>query len=97
MDTFATLALATDPASEALLDHKPDKKSTPLFSVEMYMQILFQSTYQTIITLISISLVSAFWATTHFSITALAGLQVPSCSISSNYLHTDGGYFSKVY
>ncbi|KAJ7727318.1 Ca-transporting ATPase [Mycena maculata] len=52
MDTFAALALATDPASEALLDRKPDKKTAPLFSVEMYKQILFQSTYQIIITLV---------------------------------------------
>ena len=52
MDTFAALALATDPASESLLDRKPDKKTAPLFSVEMYKQILFQSTYQIIITLI---------------------------------------------
>jgi P-type Ca2+ transporter type 2C len=52
MDTFAALALATDPASEALLDRKPDKKTAPLFSVEMYKQILLQSTYQITITLI---------------------------------------------
>ncbi|KAJ6501168.1 Ca-transporting ATPase, partial [Mycena vitilis] len=52
MDTFAALALATDPASESLLNRKPDKKTAPLFSVEMYKQILFQSTYQIIITLV---------------------------------------------
>ncbi|KAI0789888.1 calcium-translocating P-type ATPase [Abortiporus biennis] len=52
MDTFAALALATDPASPALLDRKPDKKTAPLFSVDMYKQIFGQSTYQTIITLI---------------------------------------------
>jgi P-type Ca2+ transporter type 2C len=52
MDTFAALALATDPASESLLDRNPDKKTAPLFSVEMYKQILFQSTYQITITLI---------------------------------------------
>ncbi|KII89872.1 hypothetical protein PLICRDRAFT_40040 [Plicaturopsis crispa FD-325 SS-3] len=52
MDTFAALALATDPASEQLLDRKPDKKTAPLFSVEMYKQILFQSTYQIAVTLI---------------------------------------------
>ncbi|EKM58525.1 uncharacterized protein PHACADRAFT_252935 [Phanerochaete carnosa HHB-10118-sp] len=52
MDTFAALALATDPASEASLDRKPDKKTTPLFTVDMYKQILGQSAYQTIITLI---------------------------------------------
>ena len=52
MDTFAALALATDPASEALLDRKPDKKYAPLFSVDMYKQILFQSTYQISVTLV---------------------------------------------
>ncbi|TRM65028.1 hypothetical protein BD626DRAFT_547303 [Schizophyllum amplum] len=52
MDTFAALALATDPASEALLDRKPDRKSAPLFSVHMYKQILFQSIYQVTVILI---------------------------------------------
>lgn len=52
MDTFAALALATDPASEALLNRKPESKNAPLFTVDMYKQILFQSTYQIIITLI---------------------------------------------
>ncbi|KAF9234118.1 Ca-transporting ATPase [Melanogaster broomeanus] len=52
MDTFAALALATDPASPALLDRKPDRLSAPLFSVDMYKQIILQSTYQITITLI---------------------------------------------
>ncbi|TCD63338.1 hypothetical protein EIP91_005657 [Steccherinum ochraceum] len=52
MDTFAALALATDPASPALLDRKPDKKTAPLFSVDMYKQIFGQSAYQVFITLI---------------------------------------------
>ncbi|KAJ7837021.1 Ca-transporting ATPase [Mycena olivaceomarginata] len=52
MDTFAALALATDPATESLLNRKPDKKTMPLFSTEMYKQILFQSTYQIIFTLV---------------------------------------------
>ncbi len=52
MDTFAALALATDPASPALLDRKPDRKTAPLFSVDMYKQIIGQATYQIIFTLI---------------------------------------------
>lgn len=52
MDTFAALALATDPATESLLDRKPDRKTAPLFTVDMYKMILFQSTYQIIITFI---------------------------------------------
>ena len=51
MDTFAVLALATDPASPALLDRKPDKKTAPLFSSDMYKQIFGQSLYQRIIIL----------------------------------------------
>ncbi|KAJ7571810.1 cation-transporting P-type ATPase, partial [Mycena floridula] len=67
MDTFAAPALATDPASEALLDRKSDKKSAPLFTISMYKQILFQSTYQIIITLIF-----------HFLGDRILGLEGPS-------------------
>ena len=31
MDTLAALALATDPATEKLLERKPDKKTPPFF------------------------------------------------------------------
>jgi Ca2+-transporting ATPase len=46
MDTFAALALATDPASPALLHRKPDKKMDLLFTVDMTKQILGQTIYQ---------------------------------------------------
>jgi Ca2+-transporting ATPase len=52
MDAFAALALATDPASEALLDRKPDRKTDPLFTVNMIKQIVGQSTYLIIVILI---------------------------------------------
>ncbi|PPR03673.1 hypothetical protein CVT24_007794 [Panaeolus cyanescens] len=52
MDTFAALALATDPATELLLDRKPEKKTAPLFSVDMYKMILMQSVYQITIILL---------------------------------------------
>ena len=35
MDTFAALALTTNPATEELLDRKPDKKTAPLFTVAL--------------------------------------------------------------
>ena len=44
MDTFATLA--TDPASPAVLERKPEKKTDPLFTVNMTKQILGQAVYQ---------------------------------------------------
>ena len=52
MDTFAALALATDPASPVLLNRKPDKKTDPLFTVDMLKQILGQSIYQIVVILI---------------------------------------------
>ncbi|KAF8119838.1 hypothetical protein EV363DRAFT_1461066 [Boletus edulis] len=52
MDTFAALVLATDPASPALLDRKPDKLTSPLFTVDMHKQLFLQSAYQIVVTLI---------------------------------------------
>jgi len=52
MDTFAALALATDPASISLLDRKPDTRGTRLFTVDMIKMILGQSIYQIIILLV---------------------------------------------
>lgn len=52
MDTFAALALSTDPASPVLLDRKSDKLTAPLFTVNMHKQILLQSAYQIAITLV---------------------------------------------
>ena len=33
MDTFAALALATDPPNRSVLDRKPDRKSAPLITL----------------------------------------------------------------
>ena len=52
MDTFAALALATDPASPVLLYRKSDKNTVPLFTVDMLKQILGQSAYQIVVILI---------------------------------------------
>ena len=46
MDTFAALALATDPTSPAQLERRPDKRMDPLFTVDMIKQILGQAFYQ---------------------------------------------------
>ena len=55
--TFATLALATDPALESLLDRKPDTHETRLFTADMIKATLGQSVYQVLI-LVSTSLVT---------------------------------------
>ncbi|KAF2458938.1 hypothetical protein BDY21DRAFT_283004 [Lineolata rhizophorae] len=52
MDTFAALALATDPPTWSLLDRKPDPKSAPLITLRMWKMIIGQSIYQLVVTFI---------------------------------------------
>lgn len=52
MDTFAALALATDPPTPSILDRKPEPKSAPLITLTMWKMIIGQSIYQLVITLI---------------------------------------------
>jgi Ca2+-transporting ATPase len=52
MDTFAALALATDPPTRTLLDRKPDPKSAPLITLRMWKMIIGQSIYQLVVTLV---------------------------------------------
>lgn len=52
MDTFAALALATDPATRSSLDRKPDRKNAPLINTEMIKMIIAQAIYQIIVCLI---------------------------------------------
>jgi len=52
MDTFAALALATDPPTPSILDRKPEPKSAPLITVTMWKMIVGQSIFQLIVTFI---------------------------------------------
>ncbi|KAL9124076.1 MAG: hypothetical protein Q9217_006561 [Psora testacea] len=50
MDTFAALALATDPPTEKILDRKPTPKRAPLITTNMWKMILGQTIYQLAVT-----------------------------------------------
>ncbi|SPO02491.1 related to calcium P-type ATPase NCA-3 [Cephalotrichum gorgonifer] len=52
MDTFAALALATDPPNESLLDRKPEPRTAPLITLTMWKMIIGQSIYQLAVTLV---------------------------------------------
>jgi len=52
MDTFAALALATDPPTRTLLDRLPEPKSAPLITLRMWKMIIGQSIYQLVVTFI---------------------------------------------
>ncbi|KAF2396601.1 calcium-translocating P-type ATPase [Trichodelitschia bisporula] len=52
MDTFAALALATDPPSGSLLDRKPEPKHSPLINLTMWKMIVGQSIFQLIVTFV---------------------------------------------
>ena len=50
MDTFAALALATDPPNRSVLDRKPDRKSAPLITLRMTKMVIGQAICQLAIT-----------------------------------------------
>ncbi|KAI8982515.1 PMCA-type calcium-translocating P-type ATPase [Pilobolus umbonatus] len=52
MDTFAALALATDPPTLDLLDRKPDRRSAPLITFKMWKMIIGQAIFQIAVTLV---------------------------------------------
>ncbi|KAF2651479.1 calcium-translocating P-type ATPase [Lophiostoma macrostomum CBS 122681] len=52
MDTFAALALATDPPTRSLLERKPDPKSAPLITLRMWKMIIGQAIYQLVVTFV---------------------------------------------
>lgn len=49
MDTFAALALATDPPTESQLHRAPEAKTAPLITLTMWKMIIGQSIYQLIV------------------------------------------------
>ncbi|ANB11088.1 calcium-transporting ATPase PMC1 [Sugiyamaella lignohabitans] len=52
MDTFAALALATDPPSDSVLHRKPDNRKASLITVTMWKMILGQAIFQLIVTFV---------------------------------------------
>lgn len=52
MDTFAALALATDPPTPSILNRKPVPKSAPLITLTMWKMIVGESIFQLVVTLI---------------------------------------------
>ena len=52
MDTFAALALATDPPTEKILDRDPVPKRAPLITTNMWKMIIGQAIYQLVVTFV---------------------------------------------
>lgn len=52
MDTFAALALATDPPNTAVLERKPETKRAPLVSITGWKMIIGQSIYQLVVIMV---------------------------------------------
>ncbi|KAI0427683.1 calcium-translocating P-type ATPase [Xylaria sp. FL1042] len=52
MDTFAALALATDPPTDKILDRLPQPKSSPLITINMWKMIIGQTSYQLVVTFV---------------------------------------------
>lgn len=52
MDTFAALALATEPPSDAVLDRTPATKADAIVNAVMWRNVLGQSIFQIIVLLV---------------------------------------------
>ncbi|CAO0790967.1 unnamed protein product [Mucor circinelloides] len=52
MDTFAALALATDPPTEELLERGPESRSSPLITFKMWKMIIGQAIFQIVVTIV---------------------------------------------
>ncbi|CAO3613454.1 unnamed protein product [Mucor fragilis] len=52
MDTFAALALATDPPTAELLNRRPEARSAPLITFKMWKMIIGQAIFQLVVTLV---------------------------------------------
>ncbi|KAI0867822.1 calcium-translocating P-type ATPase [Hypoxylon argillaceum] len=52
MDTFAALALATDPPTDKILNRPPQPKSAPLITINMWKMIIGQAIYQLVVTFV---------------------------------------------
>ncbi|KAI8141189.1 PMCA-type calcium-translocating P-type ATPase [Fennellomyces sp. T-0311] len=52
MDTFAALALATDPPTKELLERAPEPRSAPLITFKMWKMIIGQAIFQIIVTVV---------------------------------------------
>ncbi|KAG5354630.1 Calcium-transporting ATPase 2 [Yarrowia sp. B02] len=61
MDTFAALALATDPPSPDVLERKPDRKSQSLITVTMWKMIFGQAIFQLAVTFVLYFAGKYFW------------------------------------
>lgn len=86
MDTFASLALATEPPTEALLLRKPYGRNNPLISLTMMKNILGHGVYQLVI-IFTLLFIGAYThkhtdMQTHKSITPFAETVWNFCFIS---------------
>ena len=52
MDTFAALALATDPPTDSMLDREPEPRTAALITLTMWKMIIGQSIYQLVVTFV---------------------------------------------
>lgn len=81
MDTFAALALATDPPTRGLLDRKPDAKSASLITLTMWKMIIGQAIYQLVVTFVL-----------HFAGRSILGYDSPPDGVTKTMVRHDPQY-----
>ncbi|KAK9233947.1 hypothetical protein V1525DRAFT_107064 [Lipomyces kononenkoae] len=83
MDTFAALALATDPPTRSLLDRVPSKRSEGLITVTMWKMIIGQAVYQMCVTFVLHFAGPAIWG---YSADDTRGLQQLDSLVFNTYV-----------
>jgi Ca2+ transporting ATPase len=63
MDTFASLALATEPPSDIVLKAKPYRRDDSIITPSMYKTVCIQSVYQ-----VGVLLFVLFWLPNYFDL-----------------------------
>eukprot|EP01022_Parablepharisma_sp_SALTPOND_P014297 TRINITY_DN1932_c0_g1_i1.p1 TRINITY_DN1932_c0_g1~~TRINITY_DN1932_c0_g1_i1.p1 ORF type:complete len:740 (-),score=68.69 TRINITY_DN1932_c0_g1_i1:4543-6762(-) len=84
MDTFAALALATEPPSDQLLDDIPHGKNESIFTMRMIKAILWQAAYHIFVLLLMV-----------FALPTL--LEIPTKSQSISWTYENGVHFTMVF
>ena len=84
MDTLASLALATEPPNEKLLDRLPHKRDDYIISKTMFKHVLGQALFQTIVLMVLLF-------TTEFWLPEYADEYDTQANFSSTYKYTSNG------
>ncbi|KAJ8323082.1 plasma membrane calcium [Batrachochytrium dendrobatidis] len=97
MDTFAALALATDPPSPDLLNRKPSNRSESIISPDMFKMIVGQGVYQIAVCLVLFFCGPKWWGTHTGSIDEIEAIKETGVDITTASIIFNSYVFCQVF